>query len=102
MSDPIKRRLDKIEAVLDQLEPSVPRRALTAQEQIELDELARTAPGGDPFSHPFAKMSRWKDLHFVQKYGHSVAELYAISKQRPACKGALTAAIAAVRRKELN
>ena len=52
MTVQIRNRLTKIEAALDQLEPSVPRRLLTAQEQIELDELARTAPGGDPFAHP--------------------------------------------------
>ena len=72
---PIKRRLDRIEASIAQMEPEIPRRHLTPEEAAELDTLARTAPGGDPFAHPFEKAMRWKELYFIKGYGYTPGEL---------------------------
>ena len=73
---PIKRRLDKIEAALAQLEPEYPRRILSTEESVELARLEQ----GDPFDLPRDQFFRWKDLHFIKGYGCNVAELY---KRRP-------------------
>ena len=85
---PIKRRLDRIEASIAQMEPEIPRRHLTAQEQIELDTLTREAPGGDPFGHPFEKAMKWKHLHFIAHYGLTVSEL-----RKTPMKGSLAQAL---------
>ena len=85
---PIKRRLDKIETALAGMEPERPRRHLTPEESAELDELTRTAPGGDPFGHPFEKTMKWKHLHFIAQYGLTVSEL-----RKTPMKGSLAPAL---------
>ena len=76
MTVQIRNRLNKIEASIAQLEPEIPRRHLTAQEQIELDTLTREVPNGYWPDLPFEKRTRWKELHFIRSYGYTVAELH--------------------------
>ena len=75
MTVQIRNRLNKIETALAGMEPEIPRRHLTPEEAAELDTLARTAPGGDPFGHPFEKAMRWKELYFIKGYGYTPGEL---------------------------
>lgn len=73
---PFKRRLDRIEASIAQMEPERPRRILSAEESAELARLEQ----GDPFDLPRDQFFRWKNLHFLRGYGGDVGEIY---KRRP-------------------
>ena len=99
MTAPFKRRLDRIEASIAQMEPEIPRRHLTPEEAAELDELNRTAPNGYWPDLPFEKRTRWKELHFIRSYGYTVAELYRMPMK--ICGGFAKALEAARQRREL-
>ncbi len=91
---PIKRRLDRIEASIAALEPERPRRHLTQEESAELDALTREAPNGYWPDLPFEKRTRWKHLHFVKNYGLTVSELHRMPmKSRGGFATALKAAL---------
>ena len=96
---PIKRRLDRIEASIAALEPERPRRHLTQEESAELDALTREAPNGYWPDLPFEKRTRWKELHFVRSYGYTVAELYRMPMK--ICGGFAKALEAARQRRDL-
>ena len=79
-TQPIKRRLDRIEATIALMEPERARRILTPDEALEYETLTKDPPGGNPFEYEFRKFIRWKELHFIKNYGYSVSELSQIKK----------------------